>query len=201
MSHGRPIQPSLLMATLAAFASAACDAPLGSAPSDPPPASATRGQLAQELPFRLSADAIVLGQEFAPGFGPPTFGRSDFDGRCSVPSDFVVGFALEGQATHLGSFTGVAEHCSQVDFAQGGSTISDGVMVLTAADGDELWTSYVRVTLGEGQPEDHEFTGGTGRFAGASGRGLGHPDCDRSTGTCTFELEGVIVYDASDRSE
>lgn len=163
--------------------------------------SAASAHLSTERPFRVSADAVLLGQEFAPGFGPPDFGRSDFDGRCSAPSDFVVSFALEGSAIHLGTFTAIAEHCSVVDFSTGASSITDGVMILTAANGDELWANYTRPTASEEVPENFEFVGGTGRFAGASGEGLGHPDCDRATGTCTFDLEGVIVYDASDRAD
>lgn len=161
---------------------------------------ATRGQPQKELPFRLDGDAVLLGINFAPGFGPPLFGKDDFGGRCSTPSDFVIQFALEGEATRLGRFTAVAEHCSLVDFQAGGSMIMDGVLVMTAANGDELWSHYERLALGEGVPEQHEFVGGTGRFVGASGHALAHPMCNQAAGTCTFDMEGVIVYDASDRS-
>lgn len=205
MLNAQPICTSVVGLTLAALLTVGCGAspptdPIESALAAGPPVSANRGQPDKQLPFRLRGDAVFLAQDLAPGFGPPQFGKSDFGGRCSVPSDFVLQFALEGQATHLGRFTGVAEHCSQIDFATGLSLISDGVLMLTAANGDELWTGYFRNTLGEGQPEEHEFIGGTGQFVGASGAGLGHPVCDRAAGTCTFELEGVIVYDASDRS-
>lgn len=153
------------------------------------------------VPFHLSGDAALLSMERAPNFGPPLFGKSDFGGRCSVPSDLLLSFSVEGTATRLGRFTAIAEHCSVVDFVNGGSAIHDGVMVFTAANGDELWTHYTRPSAGEATPEDHEFVGGTGRFAGASGSGLGHPDCDRSTGLCTFDLEGIIHYHASDRAD
>lgn len=173
-------------------------------PTAPPPAAETfvvAAGLQLERPFQLRGDAVLLAQQLAPDFGPPLFGKSDFGGRCTVPSDFVVSFAIEGNATRMGRFTAIAEHCSVIDFASGGSAIHDGVMVITAANGDELWSNYERPTAGESTPEDHVFVGGTGRFTAASGGGLGHPDCDRSTGTCTFELEGEIVYDASHRAD
>lgn len=199
MVNAGSIHPRLLMPTLVVFFTWSCGTSTPTDPAEAPRPSANRGQPDQELPFQLSGDAVLLGQDFAPGFGPPTFGRSDFDGRCSVPSDFVINFALEGRATHLGKVTAVAEHCTLLDFATGGFSESDGVMIFTTANGDELWSDYQRTT--NAVPEDHEFVGGTGRFAGASGGGRGRPDCDRAAGTCVFELEGVIVYDASSRSE
>lgn len=152
----------------------------------------------QELPFSLSGDAVFVGQDFAPGFGPPTFGRSDFGGRCSLQSDFVIRFSMTGQATDLGEFTGEFEHCVRVDFQAGLHEDIDGIATLTAANGDELWDRY---GSSPGDPEDHRFVGGTGRFENASGGGAGSVVCDQDTGTCVFELEGEIVYDASDNAE
>lgn len=149
------------------------------------------------VPLRVRAGATLVGQDFAPGFGPPTFGRSTFDGRCSAPADFVIRFAVEGEATHLGRFTASAEHCSQIDFAAGRtSAITDGVLTYTAANGDELWSRYQR---GLDPAEHHEFVGGTGRFTGASGDGTAHVACNQATGTCVFELDGLLHFDASDR--
>lgn len=207
MSNARPSPARFLVPALGALLALACG---GSAPTDPtgePAAAANRGQPGQELPFRMSGGAVLLGQEFAPGFGPPTFQRSDFDGRCSVPSDFVIRFSLEGRATHLGNVTATAEHCTRIDFQTGLSSWRDGVLIFTAADGDQLWDSYE--SAGSFPPPDpdvpsrelHEFTGGTGRFVGASGEGMSHVACDTSAGTCVFEMEGVIVYDASADSD
>jgi hypothetical protein len=155
----------------------------------------------EALPLHVRGVATLIRQEFAPDFGPPLFGRSLFDGRCSVPSDYVIRFFLQGQATHLGRFTSTAEHCSEIDFQTGLSSIVDGILTLTAADGDELWDHYKgQVTPSDGATETHSFLGGSGRFAGASGGGTSHVVCDRDAGTCVFELEGVLRYDASDRS-
>jgi hypothetical protein len=155
-----------------------------------------------ELPFKLDAEATLVSQVFAPGFGPPDFGKDDFGGRCSAPSDFLIRFSLDAEATHLGALTGVAEHCTRIDFMTGHIAIIDGELTLTAANGDEMWDRY----SGEGGAatatiETHVFVGGTGRFVGATGGGSGHPDCDPATGACVLTLEGTIVYDASDRRQ
>lgn len=163
--------------------------------------SARHGEPGEELPLHIEANAVLLEQNLAPDFGPPMLGRSEFDGRCSRPSDFVLRLRLDGQATHLGRFTGTVEHCTQLDFSTGHTTTSDGAMVFTAANGDELWGTYDGETGVSGLVEEHMvFNGGTGRFASASGGGLGLPDCDQAAGVCTFVLDGVIAYDASDRA-
>lgn len=174
-------------------------APPGDRSSDESSTAANHGLPGLEVSVRLTATAVVTGQDFAPDFGPPTFGRSDFGGRCSVPSDFVIRFDLEGESTQLGHVTAEVEHCSRLDFTTGRSAISDGIMTVVAANGDELWDEYERVAFGgEGDPEHHRFVGGTGRFAAASGEGLSLARCDRAAGTCEYELEGLLSYDASD---
>jgi len=158
--------------------------------------------LYSELPFQLNSSAVLLLQDFAPDFGPPTFGRSTFASRCSTPSDFLLRFALDGQATYLGHFTAIAEHCTVIDFAAGSGTEIDGVLVFTAANGDELWDDYEGTNApGQGFQEQHTFVGGTGRFENASGGGVASGDCDQAAGTCVFMLNGVIEYDASGRGE
>lgn len=155
-----------------------------------------------QLPMHVTASAVVLQQDFAPGFGPPTFGRSTFGGRCSTPSDFLIRFRLDGTATPLGQFTAIAEHCSVIDFLAGTGTETDGVAVFTAANGDELIDNYEGTNApGQGFEEQHTFVGGTGRFANAAGGGVGRGICDRQAGTCVFSLDGTIDYDASDRGE
>ena len=154
----------------------------------------------EPLPLRMTGIGLLRGQDFAPGFGPPDFGKSDFGGRCSVPSDFVIRFSLDGEGAHLGSYAADLEHCTHIDWATGFSTLLDGVVTITAANGDELWGRYER-SGGSGTPEHYLFNGGTGRFADASGEGMALVACDRATGTCEFQLEGWILYDASDRRE
>lgn len=91
----------------------------------------------------------------------------------------------DGQATHLGKFSTRITFCADPTELSGGLMEGesipyvDGVGTFTAANGDEL-----RFTIaGEILPSDHpdfdfefadpfEFTGGTGRFTGASGGGI-----------------------------
>ncbi|MDX1647646.1 MAG: hypothetical protein R3304_10915 [Longimicrobiales bacterium] len=152
---------------------------------------------AEDLPFRLSGRARLIAQDLAPGFPG---GRSDFDGRCSTLSDFVISFAMTAEATHLGRVTAHFEHCTQVDFDTGASYLTDGVATLVAADGDELHARYATAE----EPDDAfdemvVFDGGTGRFEDATGTALGNSVCDRAAGTCTYEARGRIAYDASGR--
>lgn len=149
------------------------------------------------LPFQLSGGATLVAQDFAPGFPG---GKSDFGGRCSVPSDFVISFEMAATATHLGHLAGDFEHCSQVDSQTGASTLTDGVAVLTAANGDELWATYMSAEVPEGAfDEMMDFDGGTGRFTNATGEALGRAICNRANGTCEYDARGTLVYDASDR--
>lgn len=185
-----------------AFALSGCDRPTPLGLSENP--SLLHGGIltvhadpGRAVPFQFRARAVLLDQVFAPDFGPPIFGESLFDGRCTVSSDFTLAFGLEGEATHLGRFTGTAEHCSQVDFSSGATTTSDGLLTLRAANGDELSGRYSGVPGELGVEEHITFTGGTGRFASATGSAVGVAKCDRIAGTCVFDVDGVIAYEAS----
>ena len=92
-------------------------------------ATATRGQPDQALPYRATYVMSATGMEMAPGYPDE---KSDFAGRCSVPSDWVIAFVGSGQATRLGSLAFSSSHCTQVGAA---ITISDGhaELVPTAA--------------------------------------------------------------------
>lgn len=204
MSSRPTLRVLQVLSVVAAAVLAGCDRPAPTETAGPAtlfapvePSSAMHGG---ERPMRAHANAGLISQIFAPDFGPPIFGRSDFDGRCSAPSDFLLSFWLEGQAMYLGHFTGTVEHCTQVqDFQTREVTTSDGVLVFTAANGDELWGIYAGTPAPDGGTNEHmTFTGGTGRFASASGGGIGHAVCDRQTGTCVFEFDGTIAFDASD---
>jgi hypothetical protein len=154
------------------------------------------------LPLQGDLTGGLTGQIFAPGF---PFERDVFDSRCSVPSDWVVEFTATGVISHLGKVTVVIEHCSQIDFQTGNATYSDGVFTSVAANGDELWGTYHSGTSGPLSATEvwwqdtFVLTGGTGRFAHASGGGV-----ERGTVLIpTLEIpewtvDGMIAYDASD---
>jgi hypothetical protein len=104
---------------------------------------------------------------------------------CSGPHPAPVLQVGDGQATHLGKFSTRITFCADPTDVPGGLEEGesipyvDGVGTFTAANGDML-----RFTIaGEILPSDHpdfdfefadpfEFTGGTGRFTGASGGGV-----------------------------
>lgn len=199
--HSHTVTTVLLAASLLAGCSespAGPEVPLRPELAHVPALAAGRDGL---VPFRLDASAVLLAQDFAPDFGPPLFGKSDFDGRCSTPSDFLIRFGLVGEATHLGALTGTAEHCSQVDFQTGASSVTDGVMTLTAANGDELHATYMGQPGPRGLEEHLTFVGGSGRFESATGNAISRPTCDRSAGTCVLVSSGGIAYDAADSAE
>lgn len=100
-------------------------------------------------------------------------------GRCPGDQPGVPGLggtlSGTGHATHLGATTIGAEHCMQVRQDQT-VYISDGHMVLTAANGDTVLADYAGfftpVSAGVYAFEGNYFiTDGTGRFQGAGGSG------------------------------
>jgi hypothetical protein len=78
------------------------------------------------------------------------------------PNELVI--EATGTATHLGQFTR-EEHL----FLNSDGSFT-GTIVFTAANGDELWAdfggAFTSATAAEGA---YTFTGGTGRFRGATG--------------------------------
>ncbi len=165
---------------------------------------ASRGQPDMPLPFKGSGTGWVTSQIYAPGF---PIERSTFEGRCSIPSDYIVEFAASGQATRLGEFTIVFGHCSRINVDPGTGAVSfdygDGRGTFVAANGDELHGTYdagsADLTAGGIVVWQDTFTlvGGTGRFDGASGGGQEAGTTDSVTGWTTWAFEGTITYDAS----
>ncbi len=131
-------------------------------------------------PFKANAEFRLTNIVWASPGGPVPGVTSTFDGRCSVPSDYVITFGMVGEATHIGLFTGEAQHCSQLIWTPqgpGGATYGDGRFTFVAANGDTITGTY---TDGESGAFDNGLlwfrdnwtvTGGTGRFAGATGHG------------------------------
>jgi len=190
MTVRRALQPLTALPLLAVLA-LGCQEP---ASTPTAPAAALDHQAREELPFHLEGTAALVGMQRAPDFGPPNFGKSTFDGRCSEPADAVLRFEVEGQATHLGQTTGVVEHCTQFDFSTGDAyKITDGVMKFTAANGDELRGEHFRAP--GTSFEQVEWVGGTGRFTTARGNAVARPACDQAAGTCTLEIDGALAYD------
>ena len=170
-----------LLLAVAAILVGACttdattDPLVGSAPG-PAPRAATAAAAATALPFRGSVTADETGQ-----FQPPNLVHSQDVGT--------------GNATHLGRFAWF----STFTIVQGGDGIgrATGTAVLTAANGDQLFATFTGVgMLVNGVADVHEayvITGGTGRFADASGSfAMARSVAIATTGVSTGSFTGTI---------
>ena len=158
------------------------------------------------VPWKAKLDWTVTNVQWA---GAPGTAKSTFNGRCSVDSDYVVTATFAGTATHAGRMTGEGSHCTQITWTPDGPgavTYSDGRATLTTANGSTITMAYGHgvtgydAATGETWFEDqYSFTGGTGTFGGATGRGKeggrfkdfmallgGQP--------CPMWMEGTITY-------
>jgi len=112
-----------------------------------------------------------------------------FKGKFSL--DLTNGVVGTGVATYVGSFTMVA-----LDNEDGFPYIT-GTVIITAADGDEIFaihTGYFQ-NLSNGRAVvnfRNIITGGTGRFAGASGQFTMHALLNQTLGTGRATLDGMI---------
>jgi len=162
-----------------------------------------------DRPFSAKAMWTPTGIQWA---GLPGQATSTFGGRCSVPSDYVISAAFEGQATHAGRVTGTTSHCSQIAWGpQGptGATYSDGEGILTTANGSTIMLRYGNGTTGVDPDtglswfrDAWTFTGGTGLFAGATGSGLeggtfANFDAVLAGVPVPMWMEGTITYGPS----
>jgi len=112
-----------------------------------------------------------------------------------------------GEATHLGKFTTRITFCVDItDLLDDGTLTGDesapynnGKGVFTAANGDELFFDTSGAVVPSDNPDfDFEFqdpfifTGGTGRFAGASGGGMTDSFVDQSTNITDHKWVGNL---------
>ena len=123
-------------------------------------------------------------------------------GRCvemAGTADAIASFSGSGYATHLGWVHILAEHCS--DFDTG--TYGDGRLIITAANGDILKSTYTHGMMTAPPPlsgfqDDFTFVdGGTGRFTFASGGGTEVGTYNFGTNEFWVHMEGVISYGKS----
>jgi hypothetical protein len=123
-----------------------------------------------ERPYKgLEHGSVVV--DFAGCVERPGTGGAVVD--CPFTTDSTANF------THLGKTTGTSTGIATLDFGnpcegEGSATVTNvGSGVFTAANGDELWLDFEN-TLCFGPSESaltgtQTITGGTGRFAGATG--------------------------------
>ena len=95
-----------------------------------------------------------------------------------------------GVATHLGRYTLVASE--DVDLASG--AVTNGSFTLTGANGDTVSGTYSGQALAglTGYVVSGPITGGTGRFAGASGFLIWHGTLDPAALTFSDVITGTI---------
>jgi hypothetical protein len=131
----------------------------------------------------------------------PFKGNAEEQAISAVPVDadhvFVVTVG-EGHATHLGHFTFISPHLSGLsDFS------IDGTQTFTAANGDELDADIVGNLHPIVDADGHVFltgdvhatiTGGTGRFANASGSFTFSILFDTETFHSIAEIDGTIRF-------
>lgn len=163
-------------------------------------------RLIRTLPAMLAAAAAVLLTT------PPvvtaattTPFKSDITAQASfaetpVPGVLTVTGSGVGHASHLGNVT--VSTAETLDFvtSPGSLVIRDGTMVMVAANGDELHWAYE----GAGSLPDAQgisafsgtflVTGGTGRFADATGSGTFHGTGSTITGVAIVSYHGRIAY-------
>jgi hypothetical protein len=150
---------------------------------------------------------LILGSAFiAPAAASeqrPFHGRFTGSGiaveqRCG-PAALTLGFAVAGEMTHLGRVTGGGTNCTEFTLGTEAVPISDGIVLLEAADGSTLLTTYEG---GQGAPtagfatfaHEHVIIGGTGRFDGASGELSVSGVFDLANVTVSGTVSGWISY-------
>jgi len=151
----------------------------------------------------ISAAGFALGVLTLLVFAAPVTARDQvpFKGRLDgvsavaprTPPFVSVNIEGSGQATHLGNFEVSIPHV-----ANRSNGAAAGSFVFTAANGDTLTADFI----GQATPTDvpgvrsivatATITGGTGRFAGATGSFVGEGLTDMVHGTFTESFDGTI---------
>jgi hypothetical protein len=116
-------------------------------------------------------------------------------------ADFItLDITADCHLSHLGLTTTVGVETISASFGL------SAVHTFTAANGDLLYTTTVgQATLkpdfsGVTFFDIETITGGTGRFANASGSATRIGSTSFSDGSGTWEIQGTLTYDAADRS-
>jgi hypothetical protein len=113
-------------------------------------------------------------------------------GILAFPTLSEVGSAA-GTATHLGRYTAAFE--ATVNLLDGTAT---GSYTFTAANGDQLFSTFVGLGVPAGGSlasitETLTITGGTGRFASATGTLIVRRLLDQATNESSGTIEGSII--------
>jgi hypothetical protein len=140
----------------------------------------------------------LLGLARAAAAGEQVPFKGSLEGEVTVtpitpPLIVAVDISGTGHASHLGQFTVSIPHV-----VNRGNRTAVGSYVFTAANGDTLTADFVGVSAPTDVPgvlyieETATITGGTGRFAGATGSFTVERLYDTIAGTTTGSIEGTI---------
>lgn len=119
-------------------------------------------------------------------------------GQCDANS-VRIELAGTGTVAHLGRVEVEAANCTGGDLETGEAEISAGSATFTAADGSTITVVYSGTqqapngTIAE-YTTTHTVTGGTGRFAGASGTWTIAGTVDLSAGRLLGDVSGWLSY-------
>lgn len=156
--------------------------------------------LASLLTVGLSLVAAGQQRPFKGG-GPEWVVQEGPGGACGADR-IDVQVEGNGQATHVGQYTITRHHCFNPALA----TFEEGTFELTAANGDKIFGTYSGFVAGvvevdeQGNPlviiinAAQVITGGTGRFADATGQGDLYSEFNLITHQGDFTTEGWISY-------
>ena len=117
-------------------------------------------------------------------------GYDEYGSECGGPGSFQLTSYGVGQITHLGKSLMVSPVC----VGQDGNPIGTWTFTFTAANGDKVTGEVTGFTYTDyGFDLFATITGGTGRFAGATGE-LTFPTLSTGSGVWSSEIEGWITY-------
>ena len=123
-------------------------------------------------------------------------------GSCPLPPHYASTILGTGVGTHMGRFTANVHDC----FSPAGTGVfvfQNGVFILTAADGSELWGAYSgQLVATPTSNQDaifqlhgtYNITGGTKRFRNATGSGVMAGTDNILTGEVVVTLTGTINF-------
>jgi hypothetical protein len=159
--------------------------------------NASDGPAHRQHPFTADAVGHIVDLKCADAQCMTT---STFDGRCSVPSTWVIRFTAEGESEPLGTITdGWGEHCSLVEWAApgvpAGATYGDGRFEYTLASGERVWGVYEKgASQAENWQDEFTFTGGTGKYRNLRGGGVDRGTFVGLDQPMPYRMEGWIRY-------
>lgn len=189
--HSRVFRTGIL--PLAVLIMAGCEEDEPTVPTQLTVAAPAQARAGTMRPWEGSYVSAAPGVLIAPG-------DPDAEERCTARGLFTLRGVTEGHATHVGRFTAVSSNCTAFPIP-GPVEIIDGRIVITAANGDQILSTYSgrqeAVDLGTGSAAfevSNRIVGGTGRFADASGEDTNLGTINFQTGQLAGGFRGWISY-------